>query len=174
MQAGVAKENKERERAGYQTFELVGWAAHPRYDAATHKLYWAKNLRVSDPREDTLNYNIRILGRKGVLNLNAVAGMSQLSEIEQSTPTLLAAIDFNAGNRYADFNASSGDKVATYGIAALVAGGVAAKVGLFKGIWIALLAAKKFVIIAIAAIGTWIRKLTGRAKATTAPPAPSV
>jgi uncharacterized membrane-anchored protein len=130
-----------------------------------HKLYWAKELKFRGADENTLNYNIRILGRRGVLVLNAVAAMSQLPEIEQKAPKILAAIDFNPGHRYADFSEAAGDKVASYGIAALVAGGVAAKLGLFKGLWVAILAAKKFVIIGFVALAAWLRKLFGKNKA---------
>jgi len=126
-----------------------------------------KALRQADAAEDTLNYNIRMLGRRGVLVLNAVASMSELPQIEKSTPQILSAIDFNPGNRYADFNAASGDKVATYGLAALVAGGVAAKLGLFKGLWVLILGAKKFLIIAALAMAAWFRKLFGRKKDAT-------
>jgi len=142
--------------------ELIGWAEPPRYDSATHKLYWAKELKFGNATGNTLNYNIRMLGRRGVLVLNAVASMDQLSQIEQKTPEILSAIDFNPGNRYADFSAASGDKVATYGLAALVAGGVAAKLGLFKGLWVLILGAKKFIIIAALAVAAWFRKLFGK------------
>jgi uncharacterized membrane-anchored protein len=165
MQKDAREANKERAKQGYSTVELVGWAAPPRYDKTVHKLYWAKRLKFSDNDDDTLNYNIRILGRRGVLNVNAVAAMSQLPEIERSAPQILAAVDFNPGNRYADFSEASGDKVASYGIAALVAGGVAAKLGLFKGLWIFLLGAKKFVIIGVVALAAWLRKLFGKNKA---------
>lgn len=73
-----------------------------------------------------LNYNIRMLGRRGVLVINVVAGMPQLADVEKATPALLAMVDFQPSHRYADFNADT-DKTATYGLAALVAGGVAAK-----------------------------------------------
>ena len=69
--------------------------------------------------------------------------MSQLPQIERNTSAILSAVEFNSGNRYADFNPAPGDKVASYGIAALVAGGVAAKLGFFKGLWILILGAKK-------------------------------
>jgi uncharacterized membrane-anchored protein len=75
-------------------------------------------------------------------------------------------VDFNEGNRYTDFNPKV-DKVATYGIAALVAGGLAAKLGFFKLFWIGLLAAKKFIIIGVVALSAWVRKLfKQRAKPT--------
>jgi uncharacterized membrane-anchored protein len=90
--------------------------------------------------------------------------MAQLPEIEKNTPQILAAIDFNPGNRYADFSEAAGDKVASYGIAALVAGGVAAKLGLFKGLWIALLGAKKFIIIGVVALVAWVGRFFGKKK----------
>jgi len=167
MQKDTRAANKEREKQGYPAVELVGWAAPPHYDKAVHKLYWAKELKFSGGNEDTLNYNIRILGRRGVLVLNAVAAMSQLPEVERNAPKILAALDFNPGNRYADFSEASGDKVASYGIAALVAGGVAAKLGLFKGLWVLLLGAKKFVIIGVVALAAFLRKLFGKNKAAT-------
>ena len=77
-----------------------------------------------------------MLGRGGVLVLNGVAAMSQLPEIEQVTPKILAAIDFNPGHRYADFNPKS-DKIAEYGLAPLAAGTAAAaavKLGFFKAL----------------------------------------
>ena len=167
MQKDARDANKEREKQGYSTVELVGWAAPPHYDKAVHKLYWAKQLKFGGGNEDTLNYNIRILGRRGVLVLNAVAAMPQLPEIERNAPKILAALDFNPGHRYADFSEAAGDKVASYGIAALVAGGVAAKLGLFKGLWVLLLGAKKFVIIGVVALGALLRKLFGKNKAAT-------
>jgi uncharacterized membrane-anchored protein len=167
VQKDTPDANKEREKQGYPAVELVGWAAPPRYDKEVHKLYWAKQLKFGGSDRATLNYNIRILGRRGVLVLNAVAAMSQLPEIERNAPEILAALDFNPGSRYADFSEASGDKVASYGIAALVAGGVAAKLGLFKGLWVLLLGAKKFVIIGFVALAAWFRKLFGKSKAAT-------
>ncbi len=166
MKKGTADANPERTKQGYPPMELIGWAEPPRYDSSSHKLYWARELKFGDATEDTLNYNIRMLGRHGVLVLNAVATMSQLPEIEKATPQILGAVDYNTGHRYADFSAASGDKVATYGIAALVAGGVAAKLGLFKLLWVGILAAKKFIIVGFLAISAWVRKLFGKRSAT--------
>ena len=69
-------------------------------------------------------------------------------------------VDFKEGHRYADFNPKT-DKVAAVGLAALVAGGVAVKMGLLKGLWVALLAAKKFVIIGVGAAVGWLKRLFG-------------
>jgi uncharacterized membrane-anchored protein len=161
MRKGMQEANKVRAKEGYPTIELIGWATPPRYDKNTHKMYWAKELKFEGGDENTLNYNIRMLGRRGVLVLNAVAGMNQLQEIEAATPAVLSMVDFQEGHRYADFNAST-DKVATYGLAALVAGGVAAKAGLFKGLIAALLAAKKLVIVGLAAVAAYLKRVFGK------------
>jgi len=158
MKEGMRQANEARQKAGYPPMELVGWAAPPRYDAAAHKLYWAKEIRFGSEPQNTLNYNIRILGRRGVLVLNAISGMAQLPQVEAATPTLLSMVDFQEGNRYADFRQGT-DKVATYGLAALVAGGLAAKAGLLKGLWVAILAMKKLLLVAVVALAAFLKKI---------------
>jgi len=160
MKAGTAEASKEREKQGYPSIELVGWATPPRYDAAAKKMYWAKELHFGDSPEHTLNYNIRILGRRGVLVLNAVGTMEQLASIEKAAPSILATVNFQDGHRYADFDSKT-DKVATYGLAALVAGGLLAKGGFFKLLIAGALAAKKFVIIGVVALVAAIKKFFG-------------
>jgi len=93
--------------------------------------------------------------------LNAVASMDQLAEIDAQTPKILGMVDFKEGNRYADFDPKV-DKVAKYGLAALVAGGALAKLGFLKLLWLGILAAKKFIIIGIAALVTFFKKLFNR------------
>jgi uncharacterized membrane-anchored protein len=158
MQKDTAATNQQRTSQGYSTVSLVGWAAPPRYDAQSHKLYWAKEIAFSDTPNNTLNYNIRVLGRKGVLLLNVIAPMSKLPQIESAAPNIISMVDFQKGNRYADFDSST-DKIATYGLAALVAGGIIAKTGLLKVILVGLLAAKKFIIIGFAAVSAWFKKI---------------
>jgi uncharacterized membrane-anchored protein len=164
MQKDIAENNTARREQGYPGITLIGWAAPPRYDAENHKLYWAKNLKFDGEKENTLNYSIRMLGRKGVLELNAIASVDQLPEIERQTPAILGMVDFKAGSRYADFDPKV-DKVAKYGLTALVAGGTLAamaKFGLLKGFWIALLAAKKFIIIGAIAVFGFFKKFFKR------------
>jgi uncharacterized membrane-anchored protein len=108
-----------------------------------------------------LNYNIRVLGREGVLVLNAVAAMNQLGQVKTEMQKVTAFTNFNEGYRYADFNADT-DKVAEYGIAALVAGGVAAKLGFFGKLLALLVAFKKLVILGVAGLASllwkWFRR----------------
>ncbi|MFV3305585.1 DUF2167 domain-containing protein [Pseudomonas sp. NY15181] len=161
MQDDLREANPEREKQGFEAIQLIGWAAPPHYDAAEKKLYWAKELKFGDSKEHTLNYNIRVLGRKGVLVLNFVAGMEQLPEIEKNVGKVLAMTEFNPGSRYVDFNPSV-DKVAAYGLGALIAGKVAAKVGLFATLLVLL---KKLWIVPALAIG-WIARRFKRKPST--------
>jgi uncharacterized membrane-anchored protein len=171
MQEGMREANQERIKQGYQSLELIGWAAQPRYDKDAHKLYWARELSGAGASEHTLNYDIRALGRRGVLSLNAIAGMSQLQGIEKDMQEVLKLVEFNEGHRYGDYVAGV-DKVAAYGIGALVAGTLLAKAGLFKLLIGVLIAGKKFVIIALVALGAFLKKLfTGRRKDETGPTA---
>ena len=112
--------------------------------------------------ETTLNYNIRVLGRKGVLVLNFIAGMQQKALIDERLSTVLAMAEFDQGSRYIDFDPDI-DTVAAYGIGALVAGKVIAKTGFLAVILIFL---KKFGIIILIAGGAFVKKIfTGRSKA---------
>ncbi|UZZ08891.1 DUF2167 domain-containing protein [Ectopseudomonas mendocina] len=163
MQADMHEANAWREENGYEPVQLVGWAAAPRYDAEGKKLHWAKELKFGDSETNTLNYNIRVLGRKGVLVLNFVANMDQLAEIEASVPAVLAATEFNPGQRYAEFDPDL-DTVAAYGLGALVAGKVAAKTGLLAMLLVLL---KKFWFIPVVVIG-WLFKRIGLSKKDTA------
>jgi uncharacterized membrane-anchored protein len=164
MQKATQEDNAAREKEGYKGMTLVGWAEPPRYDKQTHKIYWAKELATDGEVKHTLNYNIRVLGRKGVLVLNAVAGMDQIGMIKAEMPGVVAATEFNAGNTYSDFDSKT-DHVAEYGLAALVAGGVAAKLGLFGKLLALLIAFKKVIIVGVLAFFGGIAKLFGRKKA---------
>ncbi len=163
MQSALQDANEERKKQGYEAISLVGWAEQPSYDKSSHKLYWAKELAFGDDKNHTLNYNIRVLGRKGVLVMNAVAGMNQIAMIKTEMPKVLAVTEFKTGNAYGDFDSST-DKVAEYGIAALVAGAAATKLGLFAKLFAMLLAFKKAVLIGLAAIGAAVAKFFGKGK----------
>jgi uncharacterized membrane-anchored protein len=151
MQEGIREENKERAKQGYETYELLGWAAPPRYESQAKKLYWAQELKFATSPGNTLNYEIRVLGRSGVLDLNIISGMDQLPAIAPQVDTILGMVAFKPGNRYDEYQEGV-DRVAEYGIAGLIAGGVLAKAGFFK----VLLAFGKWILIGLAAIGAAI------------------
>lgn len=168
MQKATEDENADRLKEGYPAIELVGWAEPPHYDATSHKLYWAQDLRFKrsngSDENRTLNYAIRVLGRKGYLSLNAVAPIEALAQVRADMPQVVEMAGFDAGQRYTDYNPTT-DKAAAYGIAALVAGGIAAKAGLFAKLGVLLLAFKKFIVLGVVAIGGVCAKLFKRKQA---------
>lgn len=164
MKEASVEANEERKKAGYGEMNLVGWAERPSYDKQTHKYFWAKELSTGQT-ENTLNYSIRVLGRQGVLVLNAVAGMKQIAAIKQEMKSVVAFTEFVEGNRYTDFNSDT-DKVAEYGLAALVAGGVAAKLGFFGKLFAMLIAFKKLLFIGAIAVIAGIAKFFKKKEST--------
>lgn len=160
MQESTLAENDERREQGYPAVTLVGWATPPHFDQSTHKLYWAKELAFEGNEQHTLNYAIRVLGRKGVLELNAVSDMGSLAKVQGPMEQIVGAVDFQTGNRYTDFDPDI-DEVAAYGIAGLIAGKMAMNAGFFKMILAALLAGKKFVIAGLIALGLLLKKMFG-------------
>lgn len=152
MQQDARDANAGREKDGFASVDFLGWAAQPHYDKETRKLYWAKRLQFGDSESETLNYNIRVLGRKGVLELNFIAKMDQLAEIEKIVPQVLQMVNFTQGNRYADFIPGT-DTIAAVGIGGLIAGKLAAKAGLLV---LALAFLKKgIVLIFLPALWVW-------------------
>lgn len=124
------EENIERKKEGYEPITIVGWASTPFYDKEKKILHWAKEIKFGSEAQNTLNYNIRILGRKGVLVLNAIAGTSELPLVQKDINKVIDIVSFNKGYTYEEFD-SSIDNVAAWTIGGLVAGKVLTKVGFF-------------------------------------------
>lgn len=130
MKEETVEENKSRKEEGYEQINIVGWAAKPFYDEDRKILHWAKEIKFGNSEINTLNYNVRVLGRKGVLVLNAIATKADLPLVQKDISKVLDIVQFNEGYKYKDFD-SSIDEVAAWTIGGLVAGKVLAKVGLF-------------------------------------------
>lgn len=160
MQADTKLASEARIEQGYESMDLVGWASTPYYDAVEKKLHWAKELKFGGMEENTLNYNVRILGRRGVLVLNFIASMNQLPEIQQNLPAVLSMTNFEQGNTYSEFDPSI-DEVAAVGIGGLIAGKVLTKTGLLAG---ALIFLKKFWVVIFAGLAGLWKLLLGRKK----------
>lgn len=164
-QDGTAQANKAREAAGNPPMVIVGWEQEPRYDADTHNLTWA--IRASVGGQPLLNYNTRLLGRKGVMEVVLICEPDELASILPSFQGLLANHKFQTGESYAEYR--PGDKVAKYGLAALVLGGAAvgaAKLGLLGPLILFFKKAWKLVVVAIVAVAAFAKKMfakiTGR------------
>ena len=135
---------------------IVGWEMKPRYDETTHNLEWA--IRGESEGKPVVNFNTRLLGRKGVMRVTLVEDPSALEATLPLFKQALGGFSYKEGSRYAEFR--SGDKVAKYGLSALVVGGaaaVAAKSGLLKGLW-------KLIVAAVAGGAAFLKRIFSRNK----------
>ena len=158
MREGEAEDNELRRRDGYPELRLVGWAQPPLYDRSSHSLIWARDLKSSDTSVDGLNYDVRSLGRHGVLSLNMIWDMPHLAEVRTAAADLGKAASFEKGATYADYDKSV-DKTAEYGLAGLVAAGVGAVAVKKLGLLAIMLGfgKKLFVLVAIGVAAAWKR-----------------
>jgi len=164
---GTEASNEERVKMGVPAIEVIGWAEPPVYDAATHRLAWAMSSRDKGaPAGDAqgVNHNTYLLGREGYFSMNLVTALADLPAHRVASQPVLSGLAFNDGKRYADF-VSGTDRVAEYGLAALVVGVAAKKLGLLA---VALAFVAKFakvIFLAVAGTGALGSKLWKRKKA---------
>lgn len=161
---GTEADNERRREAGYTEMEIVGWAESPSYDAQTHRLVWSISTKDRGAPADALqgvNFKTLALGRHGYIGMNMVTGLNDLDRYRDDARTLLGALEFNEGKRYGDFVEGT-DRVAEYGLAALVAGGVAKKLGFFALAAAFLLKTWKLVAVAAFAAIAGFQKFFGK------------
>lgn len=160
---GTEAANDERIDNGFEPMHVVGWLEAPRYDESTNTVTYAIELKDKDG--SWANAFALRLGRAGYTEFTWVGSVG-LFQSAGGRPALLndalAAHSFEEGYRYADFE--EGDKVASYGIAGLVAAAIGAKFGkgLIAGFIAMLLAGKKIVIPLVLVLGAAIFKFGRR------------
>ncbi|HEY4354839.1 MAG TPA: DUF2167 domain-containing protein [Acidobacteriaceae bacterium] len=161
MKDATERGNEARRARGWSPFHLVGWQTRPFYDATTHNLTWGTVGQDDDPKNgQSVNYSTRILGRHGVMRVDLVLDPSQVNDVLPSFKSLMNGFSFTQGSRYADF--VKGDKVAEYGLTALIAGGataIALKTGIFAKLLAMLAALWKVIAVAFAALLTRIKNI---------------
>jgi len=168
LKEGNDEANKERAKQKMSGLDIIGWIEPPKYDTVKHRLVWsmlAKDQAATKEDDAIVNYNTYALGRNGYFKLNLVTPKTTVEKNKLYAQTILANLDFNNGNRYEDFNEKT-DHIAAYGIAALVGGVVAKKLGLLAVIGVFLLKFAKIGVLVVAAffgkIKAALRKLFNR------------
>ena len=161
LKAATERSNQYRRSKGWTDLSLTGWEYPPHYDDSIKRLVWA--VRFQSAGESGVNYNIRVLGRGGVMRVNHVTEPARLAQDVLATHKVLDGFIFKEGQRYAEWHA--GDRVAEYGLAGLIAGGgtaVAAKLGLLA--YLGKFLAKLWYLVLAAAGGVvaWFKRLFAR------------
>lgn len=154
IQNATEEANKERAQRGWTPYHVRGWYKPPFYDVTTRNLTWAmQGFSTNQGKEEpSVNYSVRILGRRGTMNVDLVLDPGLVDSAVPKFNTLLSGFSYLPGGSYSDFRA--GDKIAEYGLATLVAGGataVALKTGLLAKLW-------KLIAVGIAALASFLKR----------------
>jgi uncharacterized membrane-anchored protein len=134
--------NERKKEKGLPIMTLEGWYFPPRYDTENKRLEWGTKLRSEDGKSITVNVTTKILGRSGYTSAILVTSPETLDKDLLDFKSTLKNFDYVSGEKYSEWK--QGDKVAAYGLGALVLGGAAAvatKKGGLKLLWIGILAA---------------------------------
>ena len=131
IRKGTEKANAKRKEQGFPPLKVLGWYEQPHYDQESHNLVWA--LLADSDGTEIVNYNTRLLGRSGYMSAVLVADKDTLDLLKQQVESILSKVSYKNGKSYAEY--VQGDKLAKYGLTALIAGGAGAaavKLGFFK------------------------------------------
>ena len=131
MKENDGPSNEERKNLGMELLYTDGWQVEPHYDTETKRLEWGMRLRTAAGQMN-INYTSRILGCSGVMSAVLVSGVQSLDQDTREFKAVMQNFSYNSGETYAEFK--QGDKIAEYGLAALILGGAAA-VATKKGFW---------------------------------------
>jgi uncharacterized membrane-anchored protein len=145
--------------------DIIGWTQPPTYDGKTHRLVWSLSGRdrgAPANMPQIINYNTYALGRDGYFSLNLITDGSAIATDKSVAHALLGSLNYAPGKRYEEFNGST-DKVAAYGLTALVGVVAAKKLGLLALIGVFLLKAWKIALIVLAGGAAAVRRFFRRA-----------
>ncbi|HUS36444.1 MAG TPA: DUF2167 domain-containing protein [Verrucomicrobiae bacterium] len=158
IKRGNEQGNKLRKKMGSAPLKIIGWEVPPTYNSETKNLEWA--IRAESEGHIVINYNTRLLGREGVMEAALVIKPEKLQEALPTFQSLLTGYHYKSGHTYAEYR--NGDKLAKYGLAALITGGAAAvavKTGLLSAIILFFKKGAKLIVVAAVAIGAFFKKL---------------
>ncbi|TAL27723.1 MAG: DUF2167 domain-containing protein [Alphaproteobacteria bacterium] len=166
MQKGLKEDNDDRKAQGISQLEIVGWIEKPHYDAKAHQLIWSIEAKETGgkappPSDNAVNYNTFALGRGGFISLNLVTSTTDVGNDKKIIATLLQNLAFDEGRKYENFDPKT-DKVAEYGLMALIGGVAAKKLGLFALLAAVVAKSAKALIVVALAAGVAVKKFFKR------------
>ncbi|MGH9790304.1 MAG: DUF2167 domain-containing protein, partial [Candidatus Acidiferrales bacterium] len=165
LKEGTEAANELRKQRGWELFQVTGWEKAPFYDTRTNNLTWAIRGRSSGGQEvsESVNYSVRVLGRGGTMNVDLVLSPTMVGQTVPEFEQLMGGFDYVKGQTYAEW--VPGDKVAAYGLTALIAGGAGTalvKSGLLQKFW-------KLIVAGFVALLAGLRKLFQMMKRAASP-----
>jgi uncharacterized membrane-anchored protein len=170
LREGTEEANKDRVARGFTPIDIIGWVQPPTYDKATHRLVWALSIKDKgepDTADKGVNYNTRVLGRDGYFSLNLLTSLNRIDADKPVITALLGGLSYDSGKAYTDFTAST-DRVAEYGLAALIGVVALKKIGLIALAGAFFLKFAKVIVLAVVGAGFVIKRLFRRKPPTVA------
>jgi len=159
---GTEAMNESRQERGAPPIRIVGWHVAPNFNDITKNLEWSVEAESGGGK--FVNYNVRLLGRKGVTKVTLIEDRTHVDATLPQFREILRSHSYASGESYAEYR--QGDRIAQYGLGALVLGGAAAaaaKFGLFGPLILFFKKAWKLVAAAVVGAVMWIKNLfTGR------------
>lgn len=137
MIKGSKENNKERIKNGYKTVTDLSWHIKPQFNEDLGYVFYSLVVQFDDGSE-TYNSTAMVLGRKGYTDITFLFKENIADLMPGEIDKVVKNFKYNSGVQYSDFK--SGDKVAAYGVGALVAGSLGIK-GLAKTGALAVIAA---------------------------------
>lgn len=163
IQEGTEAANERRKKEGIPPLHVVGWVIPLHYNDATKNLEWATRLR-SDRGGESINYNTRLLGREGVMEVTLVCGPEEMKSLIPQYQSIISSFHYVPGKTYAEYRAGS-DKLATYGLTGLVGAGAAvaaSKMGLFAKLGFLFAKLGKGAVVLVLGAAAAIKKIFGK------------
>jgi len=140
--------NSVRVKNGFAEMHLSGWLKEPTLDRDSNTVYWA--FALDEGQKKIVNTKALRLGRDGFELMTWVGDAANYKASGGDLAVVLSAYNFDPGHRYADH--TSGDKIAAYSIAGLVATIAGVKFAKLAAAGGLLLLFKKFGVIIVAAL----------------------
>ena len=169
---GLAESNKVRKERGIHELAILGWAMPPRFNDTTKTLEWAVRIPSLDGTGgESVNYETRLLGRTGSMKVQLVCDPTEFQPLLAEFQKVMGGFSYVEGQRYAEFR--QGDRIAEYGLTALVAGTgafAAAKMGLFGKLGLVFAKLGKAAILLVVGALAGLKKLFGKLFGSRQPP----
>jgi uncharacterized membrane-anchored protein len=101
IKEGNERANKERKNRGWEEIRVVGWDKPPYYNDKTNNLEWAIRGRSVDG--DGVNFQTRLLGRKGYMKVTLITGPDQYTAAIDNFRKIESGFAYKPGYRYAEY-----------------------------------------------------------------------
>lgn len=104
LKNNLVNENRKRQNEDLQTIEILDWEIKPIYDKTHRCLYWAIKYSFSNEIQNEIIYNIKMLGRNGVLSISTQVREKLSDQLNNHMKNVIRFAEFNPGQEYDAFD----------------------------------------------------------------------